>query len=125
MGLEQRRACLFLAKCCICCSSMSPGPSGSKGELSLNMHTYMHTHKHCNSTSDNELAQAENDAFTDIYINRKSTDALVLFFLSRWSGLKSTLTHTHTHTHTYTHTSQELVSTRSLPTWHLISPKYL
>ena len=50
-----------------------------------------------------KLTQAQNSAFTGSYINRSSTDALVLLFLSRWSGLNSTLTHTQTHTHAYAH----------------------
>ena len=104
-GWGQRYAHLFLAHCCICCSSMYPGPPSREGEDMVSTHTL-----NCTPTVTAmaqliiKLTQAENSAFTGIYINRNGTDVLVLFLFFSWSGLKSTLTNMHPHPHSSTPT---------------------
>lgn len=91
-GWGQREAHRSLAKCCICCSSMFPGPPSSEGERTLHTHTHTHAHVHCNSTADHKVNTGREQ---HLYKLPHSTDALALVFLSRWSELKSALTHAH------------------------------
>lgn len=83
----------MVGSCVSITSAAVPHPLNN--EVVQPQHTHSHVHSHAQPIT--KLTQAENRTFTGFCIIRNGTDVLLLFFLSSYWGLKSTLTHICTH----------------------------